>query len=763
MEFSIATLLSQLSESKLVAPKVLEKKLECQDEESLQKLHIALDALERTGTIAKERGKYRRVPQPDAIEAKLRCSSKGFCFAIPEHDESADDIYIRESQLGSAWNGDRALVKVVKEATRRRSPEGSVQLVLERANPSLLAWIQRSESGFRAVPLDDRLLFELELEAGDVDLEASLEHLAHVEVLRYPLGQTPPLGRVTRVLGDSPESAADADLVCCKYNLPRQFPSAVAEAAQSLSEGLDRAEIKKRKDLRQQLTLALEEAPRSAETPFIENAFTLETAPTGDWQLGIHMADVAHYVPDDGPIDREARKRGTAADLGELVLPMLPEAVLQQSSLQPETDRLAVSALLTLNETGRLVSFELAPSVVRVDRQLSFAQAQSLLGQGESGNADRAAAIQMLDRLFFTVSPLVKAQRLQRGGFELELGDDRSLFKDEGRLGAIATSSALPVRALLREVVVLAGRAVAAHLQALSLPGVYRAQSAPPPGELNDLIRLGNNLGLALSLSDPETVQPKDYQAFTHQFSQSPSPQVLAHLLRSTLKPVRASATPEFYFGLAEDEGYAPCTAPGKRYGDLLVQRALKTLFEFGRDRRHRRAKEGYDLGKSANHDSINWNVLPARVHSDLEARLHGAIGPIGERERTIADAEADLVGLQKAAQMKARTGEVFVGPITGVQSYGFFVEIEALLVEGLVHVSSLKDDWYEYRARHACLVGRKTRTTYKLGARVQVQVKSVDYYRQQIDLIAVGGAEATDAEASERDGAQASVQASEA
>ncbi|MEO0948742.1 MAG: iron ABC transporter substrate-binding protein, partial [Cyanobacteria bacterium J06641_5] len=234
MQFSIATLLSQLSEDKLVAPKLLEKKLDCQDAEDFDQLQIALDALERIGVIEKDRGKYRRSALDAVVEAKLRCSSKGFCFAIQDI-EDAEDIYVRESQLGSAWNGDRALVRVTKEASRRRSPEGEVVVILERSNPSLLAQVKHtSEHGYRAVPLDDRLLFELELKQDEDILKTAVDQLVHVEVRRYPLGHQPPLGEVTRVLGSDAEEAADIDIVCCKHDLPRTFPERVLAAIEDL-------------------------------------------------------------------------------------------------------------------------------------------------------------------------------------------------------------------------------------------------------------------------------------------------------------------------------------------------------------------------------------------------------------------------------------------------------------------------------------------------------------------------------------------------
>jgi ribonuclease R len=249
-----------------------------------------------------------------------------------------------------------------------------------------------------------------------------------------------------------------------------------------------------------------------------------------------------------------------------------------------------------------------------------------------------------------------------------------------------------------------------------------------------------------LRLEQEDVVTPRDYQRFTQMFATSGSERVLTYLLQSTLKPCTYSTSGGSHFGLAlgageqEDVPYTHCLSPLRRYADLMVSRILLEMFEKGRDRRTTRAKDSVNLRHSSSHGNINWNVLPPDAQQELEAQLSGLVVHLNEREKLTIDAQADLQGLKKAELMKERTGEVFQGLITGVQSYGFFVEIEDLLVEGLVHVSSLKDDWYEFRSRHACLVGRKSRVSYRLGDRVEVQVKSVDYYRQQIDLVIVGG-----------------------
>ena len=741
MEFSIASLLSNFTDEKLVAPKVLEKKLGCQDEESLEKLQIALDALEKIGILVKDRGRYRRIHEEDVVEAKLRCSSKGFCFAIQDV-EDADDIYIQKNHLSTAWNGDRVLVKITKEGSRRRSPEGQVRLILERVNPSVLARVKQANGGYQAVPLDDRLLFELDLQQNDDSLDQAVDHLVHVEVLRYPLGPKPPIGKVARVLGSDAEDAADTDIVCCKHDLRCNFPEEVLRAAEALPKQLRKTDLKKRLDLRSLLTLTLESESESNPNQIVENAFTLEKTEDGQWRLGVHMADVAFFVPPDSPLDKEARKRGTAVFLGDTVLPLLPDAVASRCSLIPGEERLTFSVLLTLNEAGELVEFEIQPSVIQVDRQLSYEQARSLLEPDRDIDPDLASVAQMLNGLFLSLSPGVKTQRQQRGAVELNLSENQYPYpyKDEGRLGAIVVSPALPIRGLLTDLVLLANQAVASHLHTLGLPGLYCVQAAPDAEELQDLIKLGSNLQLDLHLEQEEEVSSQDYQRFAQLFTKSTAPKVLTYLLQSTLKPVGYSSKPGFHFGLALNTGYTHCSSPLRRYGDLFIQRVLHALFDQGRDRRSTRSKDRVNLGHSTSHDNINWNVLPPELQQELETQATSLVPHLNDREKLTIDAEVDLQGLKKAEQMKERTGDVFSGLITGVQSYGFFVEIEDLLVEGLVHVSSLKDDWYEYRSRHACLVGRKNRTAYRLGDRVEVQVKSVDYYRQQIDLVTVGG-----------------------
>jgi ribonuclease R len=737
MNFSIATLLSHFSDEKLITPKLLEKKLGCEDEDSVLQLGIALDVLDKIGVLAKDKGKFRRLMEEDVVEAKLRCSSKGFCFAIQDQ-EGAEDIYIRESHLGNAWNGDRVLIKVMKEGTRRRSPEGTVKLVLERANPSVLARLKQPEDGkYRAVPLDDRLLCELEVVSSEDDLSGLTDNLVQVEVLRHQIGQEAPIGRVSRVLGTSAEDASEIDIVCCKHDLRPDFEDSITKAALKLPLKINSKMTKDREDLTTLTTFALAE-----EEERWENAFSLEVNEDGTWQVILHVSDVASYLEPDEYLDREARRRGTAVYVGDVFVPLLPPEVHLACALTATAQRLAISVALNVDSEGLVTGFEIRPTVVKVDYHLKYNQIEEAM-VGKVKGLPKAAATKLKD-LIQTVAPSLRKQRQQGGGLDISLLECQTRFADEGRLGVVFIDH---IQSAITEISIAANKAIAAHIQALGVPGIYTVQYQPELVEISDLRRLVQNLGLLPEPVEGEETVPPDLHQISQTFSQSNVARVLNYILKSMLKTSIYSSQPGHHFGLGIEEGYLQVMSPLNRYGDILNQRVLHAVFAGGRDRKSTRSKEVVDLHNGSCHGQISWNVLTPSTQQELAAQISGAISHLNDRQKVAQDAENDLQGLKKAEQMKALIGQVFQGLIVGVQSYGFFVEVEDFLVEGLVHVSSLKDDWYEFRPRYACLVGRKNRTTYRLGDRVEVEVKNVDYYRQQIDLVTVANPLATEEE----------------
>ncbi|HEY9297089.1 MAG TPA: ribonuclease R family protein, partial [Phormidium sp.] len=509
----------------MVAAKLLEKKLGCTDEPSLRRLQIVLDALEKIGILVKERGKYRRVFEAGIVEAKLRCSSKGFCFAI-QNLEGAADIYVRESHLSTAWNGDRVLVKITKEGNRRRSPEGEVKLILERANPSVLARIKQGMDTtgkviYKAVPLDDRLLFELDLVPNGQDLTAAIDHLIHAEIVRYPLASYPPIGRVAQVLGSDAEAAADIDIVCCKHDLPRKFSATLLSSLEKFSSKISKTELKNRLDLRHLITLTVAPAAGAyidPKTLLVEQAFTLEKIEGELWRVGIHIVDVAHYVAPDSPVDREAKRRGRSVHLGDTVLPMLPEPLLNHCSLLPGQNHLAISVLLSLSNDGEVVEFEIQKSAIQVDFQLTESQAQAILLRHhtdldlERSNLEELSPVfATLDQLF-VLSQSIRKKRLERGSFELNLPWEGSQFNDEGIADSMISLPNHPAQSMVREFMTLVNQVVGSHFVALGVPGMYRVQPAPDPDDAVELHKLASNLAIDLQLENEEAVTPFDFQ-----------------------------------------------------------------------------------------------------------------------------------------------------------------------------------------------------------------------------------------------------------
>ncbi|AFY73934.1 exoribonuclease R [Synechococcus sp. PCC 7502] len=729
MEFSIAQLLENFSDQKLVAPKVIEKKLGIsEDESNIRKLQVALDALEKVGILEKDKGRYRRTPEDGLVEGKLRCSSKGFCFAIQD-TEGAEDIYIRESRLSTAWNGDRVLVKVTKEGVRRRSPEGEVRLITQRSNPTLLAKVKATDSGYRATPLDDRLLFEIELvpDQNVPDLSVAIDKLIHLEMVRYPLGSHLPQGRIAQILGSNAESTADVDLVCCKYNLPRKFSDKVLAEVENLPKSFA---IENRLDLRSILSVEIGGTAAISLTPVDQG-----------WNLIVHIPDVSGYVAIGSNIDDAARQRLRSVGLGDTTIPMLPPIKFLQQS-----ERLAMSVEIKLEADGTVTSFSIHPSVISVNAVLSYQEAQAVLNNQDSG--DLSPEVKALIHNIVDVSQSLQKSRSL--AYRLILPQAKTQEPDEGNRGISVVPEGIPIYGLVSEIMILVNQAIASHLAALSLPGIFCSHPAPDPVKIGDWLKLLECMGVQVPAIGADQLQPQDYQNILAAIEQLPevtSREIVKYIFLSLMRLEEYTVEPEPHFGLSLiDQPYIHAVAPQHRYGDLLVQRLLHLLFSEGRDRRSSRIKEGVDLHSSSCHGQVNWSVLPPDRERQLRAEIELVLPKLNQQENLFFKAQSDLESLRKAEYMQARTGENFFGIITGVQSYGFFVEIESLLVEGLVHVSSLKDDWYEFpqtttraKGRGATvLVGRRSGRQYSLGDRVEVQVKSVDYYRQQIDLVAV-------------------------
>jgi len=737
MKFTVADLLDQLPTSEPLPRTKLEKALGLSLKADKEQLQIGLEALTRLGLIdSRDDGLLRRSGE-SLVTARLRCSSKGFCFALRE--DGGDDIYIRDHQLNHAWNGDRVLVRITRDGGRRRSPEGGVQCILSRHTTSLLAQLERQDDRLVAQPLDDRLLTSIELPSEDSQhLDDDDASVVEVVVDRFPVAQHAALGHVARRLPIHGGEAADLDLILTKHRLhergpaPRQSPRAA---------GADN-----RTDLSALPTLLLsawtgKDAPQPP-------ALSLENLDDG-LRLWVHAPSVAERVAPGSSTDQWLREQGQAVCLGTQWQPLLSPALSKACALRCGEAQEALSVALELDANHQLRGFRFTRSRVQPDAVVNAAALTALAERKPKSRTLPAALkglkehLPLLEQLVELAAQL-REQRLDAGSIELDLpqpalerlGDLTLPPPGSAEDGWLVALERHQPHAIVRECALLADRALGQHMAALGLPALFALNPAPSSTDLHDVVKAALALEIPLELSEEgETSAPELARCFAATDRQRP----LQQQLRATVKPVQLGSEPGLHNLAGEALALAPWCNPMQHYADLWNQQLLLTLLLEGKDRPSIRHKTSVDLAASSCHGAIDWPILAPGVLAPYSDDLaHGLPERLNQRQRQLQELGNDLVAMAQARAAEPLVGQTLTGVISGVQSYGFFVEVPPSQVEGLVHVSSLKDDWYEYRSRQNRLVGRKNRRTYKLGDAVDVVIEKVDPLRHQIDLAVV-------------------------
>jgi ribonuclease R len=747
MKFTVAALLEQLPAADALPVAKLEKALGLTHKPEKQLLRIALEGLSRVGVLEESEAGVLRRQDDTLIEARLRCSSKGFCFALRE--DGAEDIYIRDHQLNHAWNGDRVLVRITREGGRRRSPEGSVQCILQRATTRLLAQLEQHEERLLAVPLDDRLLTSLELPAEDATyLDPAGESVVEVVIDRYPVAQFPPQGHVVRRLPIHGGEEADLELVITKHGL-RERPVAPRATLRTPTD-------KGRTDLSALPTLLLDGWSGGDAPPL--PAVSVEESPEGR-RVWLHVPAIAERVAQGGSLDLWLREQGEALCLGRRWLPLLTPALAKAAGFRPGEDAAAVSVALQFTPEGDLEHYRFALTTIRPDAFVEAAALQALAERKPKARTVPAALKPLKDQLplleqLLEIATTLRQRRRAAGSLDLELplpalealGDLSTPEPDQSRQGWLVALPDHHPTALLRELVLDASRALGRHLAALELPGLFAVNGEPDPGEVNEVAKAALALEIPLELAeDGNAPAPAELAAA---FAASGRSRVLQRQLSDVLRPVLLGAEPGPNALAGEPVAFAPWCLPSLHYADLWNQHLLVVLLTEGKDRPSVRHKTRVDLASDACHGTIDWPLLPPSQLAELQQnRGASLLRLLNARSRFVLELQADLLAMAQARAAEPLVGQTLTGVISGVQSYGFFVEIPPSMVEGLVHVSSLKDDWYEYRSRQNRLVGRKNRRSYLLGDPVEVEIQKVDVLRHQIDL-AVLLPEGDDAEA---------------
>ena len=738
MKFSVAKLLSQLHPENPTTVTQLRKKLSLSTEPEKNQLDIALTALKALGLLSHQRGRIYLQPHDHLVPARLRSSSKGFCFAVREGE--GGDIYIRDQHLNHAWNGDRVLVQIVREAGRRRSPEGIVQCVLERAHTALLAIPKRSEQGLIAQPLDDRLPHPIQLPEEDSHHLDGPDHaVAEVRIDSFPIAQHLAQGRITHTLSTSGGEIQDQRLVQTKHRI---FGRSTRNRAV-----LKPLDLWEREDLRTLPTFSFAvysvwDAPQLP-------ALSLETTSTGS-RLWVHTPALAERFTSLGYLDLWMRERGTAICTGRRWQGLVSAQLLKESIFLVGEEQAAISVALDLSIDGILEGYHFCRSTIKPDILLQSMDLQELAQQGFKVRSQLPASMRHLKPHKAAISKLhkvlqaVRQQRLAAGSIELDLrrpvlkavGDLQNVALDEKILGWLPHAQDHEPMAWLREAALVANRALGQHCAALKLPAFY-VQSAPvEASDLNNVAR--TILGLESNLELGHDGNAPDGATMAVALQTATRSRVLQQQLRNVVKPCTFTSEPGPYMPAGEQQAYAPFVGAALHYGELFNQQLLVTLLCYGKNN-DASYPEGVDLASHQSQDQVTWDVLsPDHSKPFKDAIAEGLCQHLLDRSRFAAAVEADWVALCQARHVETHVGETINGVISGVQSYGLFVEVPPTNVEGLVHISTLRDDWYEFRARQYRLLGRKSQRQFMLGDTIPVEIQKVDVLRNQIDLVAV-------------------------
>ena len=668
-----------------------------------------LHELEHAGEIVRIRkNRYVLPSEADLVTGKLSIHQAGYGFLVPEK-AGEPDIFIAAENTGTAMNGDRVVARISRDVPPRRAKvragqaaqhrsEGRVIRILERARDTIVGTLQQSRNFYYVVPDDPRLVHDVYVQVpsrAKLPKTPTRDDKVVVRLEAWESRHVNPEGEIIEVLGAATAPGIDMLSIVRKYDLPTAFPKSVLDEANRIPQSAEQKLIQGREDLRDQFIVTID--PDDARD--FDDAINVEKIDnTGGWRLGVHIADVSAYVTPDSALDREARRRGNSVYLPDRVIPMLPERLSNGvCSLNPDVDRLTHSVLIEFDKNGRAKNAGFARSVIRSAKRLTYKEAYAILQAKRNGELSRRL------HTAWELASLLRRKRFEQGSLDLDFPEVKVHVDADGKPTRLERVENDQSHQLIEEFMLAANEVVARELRHRSIATIYRVHEDPDPEKLGEYREFILSFGYKVG----DLSHRKEVQRFLASISGKPEEQALKIGLLKSLKRARYAAQPLGHYGLAK-ANYLHFTSPIRRYADLVVHRTLAE--------RNLLRRSKIDIGQ-----------------------IESLADHISDTERNAAEAEIESVRLKKLQffeqQLKERDPQVFRAAIMDVRNYGLVVELPDALVTGVVHVSTLSDDFYRFDAAQRRLLGRRTNRRFSVGDEIRVFVARVDTFKRQIDF----------------------------
>ena len=665
--------------------------------EQRSELKKVMDSLEAEGKVrVSSKGKYvKNENQP--LVGTFMAHQRGFGFVAIEGQE--EDIFIGEDDINGAFHNDQVEIVITKSPVGKRK-EGKVIRILSHGTTRLVGYFERNKNFGFVLPDNQKFVKDV-----FVPLERSkgavTGHKVVVELTKYGGENKKPEGKVVEIIGHVNDPGTDIMSIVKGYDLPTEFPAKVLNQAERVAQDVSEADMAGRMDIRnwQMVTIDGEDAKD------LDDAITISKE--GElYKLGVHIADVTNYVQERSALDREAYERGTSVYLVDRVIPMLPHALSNGiCSLNEGVDRLALSCIMTVNDKGMVVDHKIAETVVRVDRRMTYTSVKKILEENDEEEIAKYEELVPMFKLMEELAAILREKRRKRGSIDFDFPETKMVLDKEGTPIDIKPYDRNVATKIIEDFMLLANETVAEDYFWQEIPFVYRTHDVPDEDKIKKLATFINNFGHSMHIANKE-VRPKEIQKLLAKIEGTNEEMLISRLALRSMKQARYSAENTGHFGLAA-QYYCHFTSPIRRYPDLQIHRIIKD-----------------NLRGRMNQDKVNH----------YEAILDEVAKKSSERERLAEEAERETIKLKKVEYMEKHLGEEFEGVISSITKWGVYVELPNT-IEGLIHVTNMRDDHYNYVEERYEMVGEHTGKTYKLGQTVWVRVTGTDFLQRTIDF----------------------------